>query len=162
MLAPVAPPSGRPDPRWLERERTRLLQRLVQHLDEATRERTCIVFDSANPPPDRPDQFRFHEIEVRFAIDYAEADDLLEELIATHTAPKSLAVVSSDHRVQAAAKRRGAVPMDGQPWLDDLLESRVRLAVERSGAGQGSETGEKLPQPNEAEDVEKWMREFGF
>ncbi|MFK8113743.1 MAG: NYN domain-containing protein [Rubripirellula sp.] len=164
VVAPVAPPAGRADPKWLQRERMQLLQRLVEFLDAETRSRTCVVFDAANPPPDRPDQFQFHGIEVRFAIDYPEADDLLEELIAAHSAPKTLAVVSSDHRVQAFAKRRGSLALDSQAWLDDLLESRVILAVRPKRKEQGNRDDEdrKPPQKNDDQDVEGWMREFGF
>lgn len=170
VVAPVAPPSrnrhsGNQDDRWLQRERLQLIRRLVKHLDEAVRSRTCVVFDAANPPPDRPSQFAIDGIDVRFAVDYAEADDLLEEIIASHSAPKNLAVVSSDHRVQTAARRRGALDLESQPWLDDLLDGNVRLAVRRrDGAGQGSDQDgdEKPTQSIEEADVESWMREFGF
>jgi hypothetical protein len=170
VVAPVAPPSRNsysrdPDVRWLHRERMQLIQRLVKHLDQDVRRRTCVVFDAANPPPDRPSEFQIEGIDVRFAVDYPEADDLLEELIASHSAPKTLAVVSSDHRVQAAARRRGSLALDSQGWLDDLLDGNVRLAVTgRSGAGQGSgQAGDEKPsQKIDDDDVEKWMREFGF
>ena len=101
-------------------------------------------------------------IEIRFAVGYPEADDLLEELIASQSAPKRLAVISSDHRVQAAARRRGAVAFDSDDWLDGLLDGRVRLAVDPSHrAGQGSaEKDEKPDIPGV--DAEDWMREFGL
>jgi predicted RNA-binding protein with PIN domain len=165
VVAPVAPPRGRPDPRWLERERMRLIARLAEHLDEPIRRRTCVVFDAADPPPGRPHRFTQRGIDVRFAVGYPEADDLLEELIAAHSAPKNLAVVSSDQRVQAAARRRGSRAFDAQEWLDALLDGVPRLAVDgRHGAGQGSgsESSDK-PQPSSDEDdVQSWMREFGM
>ncbi len=144
VVAPAAPPSQtlgsrNPDVRWLQRERMQLIGRLVKHLDPDVRSRTCVVFDAANPPPDRPTQFQIEGIDVCFSVDYPEADDLLEEMIAAHSAAKNLAVVSSDRRVQAAAKRRGSLALDSQQWLDDLLDGKVRLAVTgQSGAGQGS------------------------
>jgi predicted RNA-binding protein with PIN domain len=142
-----------------------LIGRLVKHLDPDVRSRTCVVFDAANPPPDRPSEFQIEGIDVCFAVDYPEADDLLEEIIASHSAPKNLAVVSSDRRVQAAAKRRGSAALDSQQWLDDLLDGKVRLAVSgQSGAGQGSQRAgtEKPTQAIDDDDVERWMREFGF
>ena len=170
VIAPVAPPSRsprsrEPDVRWLQRERLQLIGRLVEHLDREVRGRTCVVFDAANPPADRPSQFQVEGIEVSFAVDYSEADDLLEEIIAAHSAPKSLAVVSSDHRVQTAAKRRGSQAFDSQDWLDDLLDGKVRLAASVNlRAGQGSEQigDEKPTQTIDSDAVEKWMREFGF
>ena len=167
VVSPVAPPSGNPDPRWLQRERMQLLTRLSENLDEATRQRTCVVFDAANPPRDRPDQFDFHGIDVRFAVDYPEADDLLEEMIAAHHAPKTLAVVSSDHRVQTAAKRRGAAHYDSQPWLDDLLDGCVGLGLVIRRPGHGEEGGQGSgdsgkPDHIDDDDVDSWMKEFGF
>jgi len=164
VVAPVAPPGRLTDPMWLQREREQLLRRLVKHLDPRVRARTCVVFDAANPPPDRPSEFELDGIQVRFAVGYAEADDLLEELIAAHSAPKQLAVVSSDHRVQAAAKRRGSQVFESQAWLDDLLDGRIRLAATQSGgAGQGSESGGDKPDAvDDDDDVQRWMSEFGY
>ena len=122
------------------------------------------MFDATSPPVDRPSQFSFESIDVRFAVDYREADDLLEELIAAHSAPKQLAVVSSDHRVQAAANRRGATSYDAQPWLDDLLEGRLRLSALATGTGTaGGLTEDPKPDTDiSQEDLRDWMEAFGF
>ena len=165
VVAPIAPPSRSPDARWLQRERMQLINRLVKHLDDDVRKRTCVVFDAVNPPPDRPNRFEVEGIDVRFAVGYPEADDLIEELIAAHSAPKTLAVVSSDQRIQVAAKRRGSVALDSQAWLDDLLDGVVQLAAGRQGgAGQGSDKkrDEKPTQTVDGDDVDKWMSEFGL
>jgi len=165
IVAPVAPPSRGADDRWLERERMLLINRLTKHLDNNLRRRTCVVFDAANPPRDRPHQFEVEGIDVRFAVGYPEADDLIEELIAAHPAPKTLAVVSSDQRIQTAASRRGCKPFESQSWLDNLLEGKVQLAIVRRGrAGQGSgEPREDKPSTVLGDDdVEDWMREFGY
>lgn len=170
VVAPVAPPSrnrhsSAGDDRWLQRERFQLIERLVRHLVPAVRDRTCVVFDAANPPRDRPSEFQIEGIDVRFAVGFPEADDLLEEIIAAHSAPKTLTVVSSDRRVQAAARRRGALTVDSQPWLDDLLDGKPRLAVTRyDGEGQGSQQdrADKPAQTVDSDDVQRWLREFGF
>jgi len=166
VIPPVAPPNGQADPMWLQRERMQLVRRLSQHLQDDVRRRTCVVFDAQQPPRDRPSQFEVDEIEVRFAVNYPEADDLIEEMIAAHSAPKQLAVVSSDHRVQTAARRRGAASFDSQPWLDKLMDGRLQLsptarkARRVGGEGQGSELSSKPH--NDDNDVDQWMREFGF
>ena len=169
IVAPVAAPGRRPDPAWLHRERQRLLDRLASHLDDALRSRCCVVFDSSRRSGDLPDRFDFRSIDVRFATDHPEADDLLEELIAAHSAPKRLAVVSSDHRVQSAANRRGATAFDAQPWLDDLLAGRLRLApaaipVSPPPPGECDDTAgdEKPDGAIRNDDVRGWMEAFGF
>lgn len=165
VVGPVAPPSRGTDTNWLQRERMLLVNRLAARLDAEARSRTCIVFDAANPPRDRPDAFEIDGILVRFAVGYPEADDLLEQLITEHSAPKNLVVVSSDHRVQTAARRRGARAEDAQRWFDDLLDGKVRLAVSRdSGAGQGTaeSASPKATAEMEPKDVEEWLRKFGF
>ena len=169
VVAPIAPANSLVDTTWLQRQRMQLIRRLINHLPEQVRRRTCVVFDAANPPRDRNHRFEMEGIEVRFAVGYSEADDLLEELIASHSASKRLAVVSSDHRVQLAARRRGAAPFDSQAWLDDLLDGRLRLAagpmraVER-GEGQGGrdEESSKPSEKLENAQVDQWLREFGF
>jgi predicted RNA-binding protein with PIN domain len=168
VLAPVAGPGRRPDPMWLQRERNLLVRRLVQHLGDEVRQRTCVVFDAANPPVDRPDQFRVEGLSIRFAIDYPEADDLLEQIIASDSAPKTLAVVSSDHRVQAAARRRGCTCFDSQPWLDKLMDGQALLAPESQGkptqgrGEQGSELPSDKPDSIDGDDVQQWLQDFGF
>ncbi len=165
LIAPVAAPARRPTDDWLQRERALLVGRLVKHLPSHVRRRSCVVFDAANPPAGVEDRYEADGVVVRFSVGYPEADDLIEELIQTHSAPKRLAVVSSDHRIQAAAKSRGATAFDSQPWLDELLEDRVGLAPKKRGrAGQGSAptAGDKPPQVVDREELTDWMREFGF
>jgi hypothetical protein len=45
---------------------------------------------------------------------------LLEELIAAEADPRNLLVVSSDHRVQRAARQRGAGYVDSEMWHAQL------------------------------------------
>lgn len=164
IAQPVAP-ARNPDPRWLERQRNVLLRDLTNHVGQAVRERTCVVFDAADPPRDRPHRYSHHGIDVRFAVGYLSADDLLEEIIREHHTPKRLMVVSSDHRVQIAARRRGAKHFDSQPWIDDLTDGILHLAIELTpqsgGAGQGGPPPRK-PRIEDESEVADWMREFGF
>lgn len=165
VLAPVAPPSRGSDAAWLQRERMLLIDRLVSGLDRELRIRACVVFDAADPPRDRPSEFVVEGLEIVFAVDYPEADDLLELLIMECSAPKKLAVVSSDNRVRLAASRRGCAVFESQPWLDDLLDGVVSLAGGRrlkSGQGRGPSEAEDAADRMDQDDVEGWLREFGF
>ncbi len=161
VIAPVAPPRN-PGRNWLQRERMELIHRLSMHLDATTRDRTCVVFDAADPPPGRAHRFDVKGIDVVFAVEYPEADDLLEELITAHSSPKSLAVVSSDQRIQTAAKRRGCRPFDAQHWLDELLEGRVGLAIENPASDIDPTQKRAKPEELGSSEVKDWMREFGF
>jgi len=45
---------------------------------------------------------------------------VLEELIEAEADPRHLTVVSSDHRIQRAARRRKAIFVDSDAWLGEL------------------------------------------
>jgi predicted RNA-binding protein with PIN domain len=107
-------------PGELERRRTRLIAKLRDLLDPAQLARTTIVFDARiNPPPVRPDP-PSGPVTVLFPPRHQEADDLVEELLAKHSTPQQVLVVSSDHRLHKAARRRGATPIDSETFLDQL------------------------------------------
>ncbi|QDT53541.1 YacP-like NYN domain protein [Caulifigura coniformis] len=107
-------------PGELERRRARLLAKLRDLLDPAMLARTTVVFDArVNPPPVRPDP-PAGPITVLFAPRDREADDVIEELLAKHSAPGQVLVVSSDHRLHKAARRRSATPIDSDAFLDQL------------------------------------------
>ncbi|MEM9367016.1 MAG: NYN domain-containing protein [Planctomycetota bacterium] len=125
---PAASSPGHNPAKWLQRERTILIERLATHLPASVRENTCVVFDAKTHPAGSPNHIVSSEIEIRFAVDHPEADDLIEELIASHSVPKSLTVVSSDHRIQAAARRRKCVYFDSQNWFDHLLDGDLLIA----------------------------------
>ncbi len=176
VIAPVAPPGKNPAPDWLHRERMTLIDRLANQLAPQLAAQTCVVFDAPSRTQrstgtDTDGTFRLRQIEVRFAVNHAEADDLIEELIALHSSPKRLTVVSSDHRLQAAAKRYGATAFDSQPWLDALLDGRMLLAIawppaQRDGIGPADDHG--LAGDAEKSDalddttVQQWMQAFGI
>ncbi len=114
-------------PGELERRRARLLAKLRDLLDPAQLSRTTVVFDARiNPPPDRPDP-PSGPITVIFAPRDREADDVVEELLAKHSVPQQVLVVSSDHRLHKAARRRGATAVDSEEFVDELeVDQHVR------------------------------------
>ena len=78
---------------------------------------------------------------------------MLEELIETHAAPRSLVVVSSDHRVQRAARRRGAAFRDSDQWYAERKAAR-RWNRDEEGLSQ-KPVFESTP-----EQVEFWIKKF--
>ena len=100
----------------LEGPRRKFLQFLQTRLPPDDQRDTTVVFDAANAPPGLPTRVSFGRILVLFAHDHAEADDLIEELIRADHVPQKLTVVSSDHRIHRAARRRRATAIDSDQW----------------------------------------------
>jgi predicted RNA-binding protein with PIN domain len=138
----------------LHRSREALLAFLASSLEPAARSTTTIVFDAAGAPPGLPQRFAYEGIDVQFARDPGNADELLERLIAAHAAPRTLVVVSGDHRVQRAARRRRAKAVDSDRWWAELCAERRAK-------------GTRLPEPPQkpttnlsAGEVEYWVGQF--
>ncbi len=103
----------------LSRARLALLRQLAERLTPAERAATTVVFDAQNAPPGLPRQLAFDSIRILFAHRRREADDLVIELVETCGHARELTVVSSDHRIQRAAKRKGARAVDSDRWWRD-------------------------------------------
>ena len=112
----------------LERSRMALVEFIAAQLDLAERRTTTIVFDAAGAPPGLPHTLHHEELTIRFAKGYSNADELLEDLIDEHNDPRRLTVVSSDHRVQRAAKRRKAAAVDSDVWYEQIRQRRREAA----------------------------------
>jgi len=142
-------------PRSLELSRLALLNFLAESLPEEELKDTTVVFDAGDAPWGTPRRLRHRDIQVRFASQYESADAQIEELIRRHSAPKRLTVVSSDHRIQRAARRRRARPVDSDIWYAEVCRDR---AARRQSASPESP---RPPVPLLAENVEYWIRQFG-
>lgn len=139
-----------------EASRAALLNFLAAALDTAERSRTTIVFDAAEAPPGLPSEYTVAGIQVYYARGYESADALLEELIAAHHTPKKLTVVSSDRRVQRAAKKRKALAVESHAWYHQAAD---RLQGRRKGKVDLPDVKPDVPlTPGE---VAVWMRVFG-
>lgn len=104
----------------LENSREALLDWLGQVLSEAQRKRTTIVFDAREAPPGLPKSANRHGLRIQFAPRHSDADEMLEEMIRKHSSPRKLTVVSSDHRLHRAARRRKATPVDSDRWIAEV------------------------------------------
>ncbi|HEX4588695.1 MAG TPA: NYN domain-containing protein [Gemmataceae bacterium] len=141
---------GPAGPHQLEKARTGLLGLVAAaHGDDPA----TVVFDARTAKPLtalRKVTVR-GPVRVEFATD-EEADDRIEWLIAHDPAPKRLVVVSDDHRLQQAARRRGCPAWKCETYLDWLEKHRGKRrlpAVDEKPAGVA---------PTEAE---RWLAAFG-
>lgn len=141
----------------LERARQGLLNVLVESLPVGEVLKAIVVFDASEAPWGVARQQIYRGITVMFASRDEDADTVIERLISAESAPKRLTVVSSDHRLQRAAKRRKATPVDSDKWFAQLLRDRAARA-------RPSPTAD-LPKPEgplTTGEVSQWLREFGY
>jgi len=112
----------------LERCRLKLLSLLAGFLGEERCHRTTVVFDAKSSPPGGVRQDMFKGILIEYSPPGQEADDVIESAIRRHSAPKQLLVVSSDHRLHKAARRRRAHARDSDLFLEDCERQARRHA----------------------------------
>ena len=105
----------------LEEARDSLLRLLANDLSEADRRQTTVVFDALEPPKMLPDSFRYEGIQVIFARNFNTADELIIERILAQKREADWVIVSSDHRIQNAARRRRMKYFDSADWFYDAL-----------------------------------------
>ncbi len=137
----------------LEQARNRLIRELAERIPVESRAHLTIVFDAKKTPvKETQREYTASGFQVVFASDHEEADSLIEELIRTHAAPKSLTVVSNDNRLKTAARRRKAISVDCESWLRQL---------ER---GAATPPPPDLPVQKQVAGLEQvdWLAEFGF
>ncbi len=145
-------------PGGLERARGALLGLLAASLTPEEAARTIVVFDAGEEAPrDRPRSERWHGIQVQYSPPGEEADDVLERLIAADSAPRHLTVVSGDHRLQRAARRRKATAVSSEDWLSELKRRRRTEPSQLPAPASAKPTG-----PLSADEVEGWLKEFGL
>jgi predicted RNA-binding protein with PIN domain len=144
---------GRLGPTGLEKARLRLLGLLAGTYTAEEASRVTVVFDAAGAVPGATEVQEHKGIHVRFAVKHPEADDLIEILIGHDSAPKQLAVVSDDHRLQQAARRRHCHVVgcaDYLEWLSRHRRERLRAPPAPGG---------KPLSVSEAE-AQQWLGEF--
>ncbi|HLW65860.1 MAG TPA: NYN domain-containing protein [Gemmataceae bacterium] len=139
-------------PHALEKSREDLLVWLEAALEDQAPSVT-IVFDGREEHRNRSASPRPSGVEVRFTAGQL-ADDAIEGLIRQTTNPRGLTVVSSDHRIQAAARRRGCAAWDSADFIDWVLERGAPAPPKPISSAQ-------KPESTSAEDTAHWLREFG-
>lgn len=135
-------------PRDLEVCRKRLLLQLAGRLAPAIVERTTVVFDAFSREDNSQRHQVCHALQVVFAPAGTDADTEIERRIARHDAPRQLLIVSSDHRLQRAAKRRRCQVVDSEDFWAELEEETGGQPVPDGGISDNPGTA-------------FWLQEFG-
>jgi predicted RNA-binding protein with PIN domain len=145
---------GRVGPAGLEKARGRLLGLLRGAYAEDEHDRVTVIFDAAKAPRGADSEQEYHGIHVRFAVGEYEADDVIEELIRKASAPKQLAVVSDDHRLHDAARRRRCAVMSCDEyltWLERHRRQRIHPPEDPAVA---------KPEGLSRSETQHWLHEF--
>lgn len=151
--------------RWLKDARHRLVHFVASKSQAEACKRTHVVFDASRiRSRTEPSYVDSSGIVVTFAIDHQEADDLIEEIIRTHSHPKALRVVSSDQRIRRKATARRAISIPSGAYMDELLDlpSRKLEAGNLPAPDNRPAASAKPAIENVSDDeIEHWLREFG-
>ena len=138
-------------PGELARKRLELLNRLSRRLTEEERLRCTVAFDAIEAPLNLPRRFVHQRIAVQFAEPGHTADELIELLVSQHSAPRRLTVVSSDHRLQTAIRRRRGLALDSEVFWQQLDSPDRHI---------GAPTAPQLPIESDTGELNFWMQEF--
>ncbi len=137
--------------------RHRFLNDLATTLESTEAHLTTVVFDAATPPHDRASETHHKGLTVLYAVNKESADEQIEELIAHHSSPKTLTVVSSDHRIQQAATRRRSKVVTADAFWTELDS---RKAKKNHPAPRPADLDAKPSAPG-AREAAYWAEEFG-
>lgn len=142
-------------------------------------ERTWLVCDG-RPPAGSHHSLRFDgPIAVHYAGAGRDADAHIEQMIRASTSPRRLLVVSSDHRVRRAARRRQCRWLPSDEFLAHLAADARHRSARRGGwltpssrhdpskrppapGAPASHASAPPPVPLSPADVDRWIREFGL
>jgi len=154
---------GRPRnaPGEFEKARNKLLKRLQTGLSEAERAHTSVIFDAqfSEHPDRRP--LHLYGMRVLFSPHGRQADDLIEILLSSHPAPQQVMVISSDHRLQRAARHARATSLSSDAFLVELDERQSKKNAAESALHETHSPAFDRSHKPAAADVEHWLQAFG-
>ncbi len=143
----------------LRKARERMIREILVGVSKTIAKRITIVFDAAERPLlAKGNSETIGGMKVFYADQYDDADSMIEHLIAKHSVPRKLTVVSSDHRLHKAALRRKAIPIDSDVWFDHLETQKLDRG--RSQSGQGGPAKILSAKANEELEAIDWQAEL--
>jgi uncharacterized protein len=113
-------------PDGFRKARNRFLNDLAAAIGAVEAHQTTVVFDANSPdaPHHLPRESTYKGMTVIYALEDENADARIERLIAAHSAPKTLVVVSTDQRIRQAATRRRARSLTAEAFWEELESQR--------------------------------------
>ena len=142
----------------LAQARHRLLVEIGQRFGKRANT-VSVVFDAQKTPlagqVERQTEFG---VDVYYSVGYPNADLLIDELIGAHPDPQRLTVVSSDHWVQNAARRRRAKFVDAEIWYYDDQPTADQVDAKTEVTGKPTGQSGDLLEEAEKKSWELWAR----
>jgi len=143
----------------LERSRIRLLKQLSNLMDSNIAADAVVVFDSGQNSSGEPQQEFASPISVLFSQNGMDADTEIESMLTSHSSPRQVLVVSSDHRLQKAADRRRAQHIDSETFWNQLIAGHSGwMSAEKSDQKSNAATSQLENTPLPVDD--DLLREF--
>ena len=161
LLHVTGAPTRKLGPDGLRKVRHRFLNDLAAKLDPLEAHLTTIVFDAAAAPEHLPKRSTHKGMTILFAVDDPAADDLIERLIRTHSAPKTLTVVSSDRRIRDAASRRKAKAVTADAFWDELSTRRRKKLKEAAASAVETKPDPAHRDGPDERESDHWLAVFG-
>lgn len=143
-------------PDGFRKVRLRFLNDIAATLDPVEVHLTTVVFDANDAPLHVPATARHKGLSVVYAVDNESADERIEELIALDSSPRTLTVVSSDHRIRRAAARRKARVLSADEYWCRLDSRKER----RPAPAPAPEPDRGRSQAPTEEESAFWLEEF--
>lgn len=119
------------------------------------RHHAVLVCDGTRPR-DQPARAHHHGVAITYAGGGVSADAAIEQMLEASSHPRRMTIVSNDHQVQRAARRRKAHVLTADAWLRQLAQDHARPRNGRRASGR-RDIG-----PLTAEQVDAWLRYFGM
>jgi predicted RNA-binding protein with PIN domain len=141
-------------PGSLEQLHAAFLEVLAARLGAEQAARTTVVFDAKGRKATQRRALQHAGIQVRYAARHETADNYIVELLQASHAPRQMVVVSSDHLVQRAARRRRAKAVDSGAWYAELLRKSSQPA-------KTQDRTDKPEPPLSRQETARWLSEFG-
>ncbi|HIE96488.1 MAG TPA: hypothetical protein EYG03_22910 [Planctomycetes bacterium] len=144
----------------LQRCRNQLNRLLTDLLGRNALSRTSVVYDAFDSTSDANRSQDHAGLHVLFAPKGTDADTEIERLLNQHSSPKQVLVVSSDHRLHKAARRRKASCVDSEDFLAGIQSTADTDTQQPKRQPQRRPPQENTSHEAVEEQLQSWADEF--